>query len=59
MDKKAVFNKIVKDAIEGSSPEALEMRKIMLKMIKSEYAWAKEHQNDKVCSKCGRVNSQE
>lgn len=58
MNKKAIFDKYVNEIEKGTSPEAMEMKKIMLKMIKGEYAWAKTHQDEKVCSKCGRVNSQ-
>jgi len=58
MSKKTIFDKYVNDIEKGTSPEAMEMKKIMVKMIKSEYAWAKTHQDEKVCSRCGRVNPQ-
>jgi len=58
MSKKTIFDKYVNDIEKSTSPEAMEVKKIMVKMIKSEYDWAKTHQDEKVCSKCGRLNSQ-
>ena len=58
MNKKTIFEKFVNGIEKDTSPEAMEMKKIMMRMIKSEYAWAKTHQDEKVCSRCGRVNSQ-
>jgi len=58
MNKKTIFDKFVDEIEKGTYPEAMEMKKIMLKMIKGEYAWAKTHQDEKVCSRCGRLNFQ-
>jgi hypothetical protein len=57
MIKKTIFDKFINEVKKGTSPEAMEVKKIMARMIESEYVWAKEHQNEKVCSRCGRVNS--
>ena len=58
MIKKQTFDKYFSKIITGTSKEALEMKEIAMRMIKSEITWAKAHQNEKVCSKCGRLNSQ-
>ncbi len=48
MNKKTIFDKYVDKIEKGTSPEAMEMKKIMLKMIKGEYAWAKMHQDENI-----------
>jgi len=58
MIKKQTFEKYLSKAITGSSKETQEMKEIMSRMIKSELTWAKAHQNEKVWTKCGRLNSQ-
>ncbi len=55
MDKK-VFDKFMKYVSENDTPETREMKDIFARMIESEVAWAKEHKDKKVCSRCGRKN---
>lgn len=49
--------KFISDIINDKSPEAKEMQSIMLRMIESEVEWSKAHAHQKVCSKCGKINS--
>lgn len=39
--------------IKNQSPE---MQDIVKRMIESELEWAREHKDEKICSRCGKLN---
>lgn len=43
------------DLLKDTRPEAIEMKGILLRMIKSEVAWVKTHDHQKSCSRCKKL----
>lgn len=57
MKQQIADNKLLKTILQGSSPEAQEMRDIFLRMIDAEVKLIKNSQNSPVCPGCGKANS--